>query len=292
MLIPDVDTLTPSTLRLRGGRSSRVDGRHRSNRRSRHGSLHWNRCRCRRHGSCGRHRSRQGCRLRGCHGGGRRSPRGGGAAPRIRVHGHGRLLPPCALGRRGVGRILSLSLSLLRLLLPPAHVGGVLVADLALHPHVIRDVPRRVPEGGDEKLVPEGGAVNAVVEQADAHVGPVLDGASNLLDGLGIRLRTLQETAIPTEDLVECVASEVEEALGRVHDWIVGERRVCDDKVLLCCLKGLDEREVWVVQDLVSVAAGISYEASASGSSCCLSKILGFQKLVGLLWQVRSDRVA
>ena len=143
-----------------------------------------------------------------------------------------------------VGSLVVVEGGPVHLLLPLADVGGVLVRHLALHADVVGDETGGVAEGGDEELVPEGGSVDAVVQEADRHVGPALDGSADLLDCLGIGLWTLQEAAVASQDLVQGVPLEVEEALRGVHDGIVGKAGIRNDEVLLGGLEGLDEGEV------------------------------------------------
>ena len=134
-----------------------------------------------------------------------------------------------------------------------ADIGSILVTDLTLDSDIVGNVSRSIAQSRNEELIPKGGSVDAVVQQADRHVGTFLDGATNLFDGLGVGLGTLQEAAVAAQNLVETVSSQVEESLSGVDNWIVGKRWVGDDKVLLGSLQGLDEGEIWVIEDLVGV---------------------------------------
>ena len=96
---------------------------------------------------------------------------------------------------------------------------------------------------------------------------PLLDGPADLLDCLRIGLGTLQEAAVASQDLVQGVPRQVEEALRRVHDGIVGKAGIRDDEVLLGGLEGLDEGEVRIVEDLAGVRGGTSDEAPGGRGS-------------------------
>jgi hypothetical protein len=161
------------------------------------------------------------------------------------------------------------------LILLLANIGGILVTDLALDSNIVGDVSRSIAQGSNEELIPKGGSVDAVVQQADRHVGPFLDGATNLFDGLGVGFGTLQETAVAAQNLVETVPSQVEETLSGVDNWIVGKRWVGDDKVLLGSLQGLDEGEIRVIEDLVGVHGGGGNEANFAVGELLAEQFIG-----------------
>lgn len=129
--------------------------------------------------------------------------------------------------------------------------GSVRVTDLALDTDKVGNVTRRITERRNEELVPKGRTVDTVVEETHAQVVSGLNGETDPFDGLGVRLRSLQEAAVTTQNLVERIPRQVEEPLRRVDNRIVGQGRVRDDEVLLRRLEGLDEGKVGVVQDLV-----------------------------------------
>jgi len=172
-------------------------------------------------------------------------------------------------------RILLVVLHLIIILLF-ANISGVLITNLALDTNVIRDVTGRIAQGSDEELVPECGTVNTVVEQANRHIGPLFDGATDLLDRLGISLWSLQETAITTQDLVKSVSSKVKETLGGIYNWVVRKRRVGNDEVLLGSLQSFDEREIWVIEDLVGVHGGGSNKTSLAVGKLLANQFIGF----------------
>ena len=62
-------------------------------------------------------------------------------------------------------------------------------------------------------------------------------------------LRSLQEATVAPQDLVELVSGKTEEALAREHDWVVRQRRVGNNKVLLRRLERFDKAVVGIVQD-------------------------------------------
>mmetsp|Transcript_32988 Transcript_32988/g.60820 ORF Transcript_32988/g.60820 Transcript_32988/m.60820 type:complete len:280 (-) Transcript_32988:14-853(-) len=107
------------------------------------------------------------------------------------------------------------------------------LAHLALHPHEIHHVILRIPQRGHEELIPEGGAVRLVIQETNGGVGPLPHPLSNDVDRRLIGPGSLEETAIPPQDLIEGVPREIEEALRHVHDGIVGEGRVGNSEVLL-----------------------------------------------------------
>lgn len=125
------------------------------------------------------------------------------------------------------------------------------IRDLTLDTNKVGNTAIGISQGGDEELVPEGSSVNTVVEQAHRHVVSLFNGLTDTFDRLGIRLRTLQESAVTSQDLVQGVTSQVEETLTGVDNRIVGQGRIRNDKVLLSRLQSLDEGKVGIVQDLV-----------------------------------------
>ena len=161
------------------------------------------------------------------------------------------------------------------LLLLLGHGGGILVADLTLDSDKVGDGSRGITQGGDEELVPEGGSIHTVVEEAHTHVVALLNGLADVLDSLGIGLRALQETAVTSQDLVKGVASKVEETLRGVDDWVVGQRRIGDNKVLLGSLQSLDEREIRIIEDLVGNALSGGSQSIVSASSLLAEELLG-----------------
>ena len=58
----------------------------------------------------------------------------------------------------------------------------VLIRDLALDTNKVGDIAVGVTEGRNEKLVPERGSINTVVEQAHRHVVTLLNGVTDTLD--------------------------------------------------------------------------------------------------------------
>lgn len=174
----------------------------------------------------------------------------------------------------------------LRLLLGDS--GSVLVTDLALNTNKVGNVAIGITERSDEELVPEGRTIDTVVEQADRHIIALFDGLADTFDSFGIGLGTLQEAAITSQNLVERVTGKVEETLTGVDNRIVRQGGIGDNKVLLCRLEGLDEREVRIVQDLVGNALRTGKETVDTGTTA-----LRLQQHVGLLVaEVRADRVA
>ena len=129
--------------------------------------------------------------------------------------------------------------------------GSVGIRDLTLDTHKVGDTAVGIAQGGNEELVPKGRSVDTVVEQADRHVVSLFNGLADAFDRLGVRLGSLQETAVTSQDLVQRVTGQVEETLTGIDNRIVGQGRIGDNKVLLSRLQSLDERKVGIVQDLV-----------------------------------------
>lgn len=125
------------------------------------------------------------------------------------------------------------------------------ILTLALDTHKVGDVPVLITQRGNEKLVPERGTVHTVVEETDRHVVTLINGLTDTLDRLWVGLGSLQETTVTSKDLVQRVTRQIEKALTGVDDRVVGQGRIRNDKVLLGRLKGLDERKVGIVEDLV-----------------------------------------
>ena len=68
----------------------------------------------------------------------------------------------------------------------------------------------------------------------------------------------LQESAIPSENLIKRVSGEYEKSRTREHDWVVWEGRVGNDKVLLRRLQRLHEAVVRVIKDPCRIARILS----------------------------------
>ena len=130
----------------------------------------------------------------------------------------------------------------------------ILVTDLALHADKVGDIAIGVAQGGNKELIPKGRSVDTVIQQTDRHVIALFNGLANAFDRLGVRLGALEEAAIAAENLVEAVASQVEETLTGIDNGIVGQAGIRDDKVLLRRLECLDEGKVGIIQDLVGNA--------------------------------------
>jgi hypothetical protein len=175
------------------------------------------------------------------------------------------------------------------LLLLFSNGSSILVTDLALDTNKVGDVSASVAKGGNEELIPEGGTVNTVVQQAHRQIITLFNSMSNTFDSLGVGLRTLQETAVTTQNLIQGVSSKVEETLGGVDDWVVGKRWVSDDKVLLGCLQSLDETKIRIIENLVG---GTLRGSDQSGIGALATDVLGHQLLGLVITQVASERVA
>jgi hypothetical protein len=161
----------------------------------------------------------------------------------------------------------------------------VLIRDLTLDTNKVGDISVRVAEGRNEKLVPESSSVDTVVEQADRHVVTLLDGVTDTLDSLGISLRTLQETAVTSQNLVQGVPRKIQETLTGIDNRVVGQTWVGDDKVLLGRLQGLDKGKVRVVEDLVGDSlTGRQESVDAVGVGAIIEELLSL-----FVAQVRAD---
>ena len=89
--------------------------------------------------------------------------------------------------------------------------------------------PAIVGNRTDVEGVPEGRPVLAIVEDVDTHIGATRNGAANPLDGCRVGLGTLQQTAVPADDLVPFESGQVQEGIVREDDRIIGAARVRDD---------------------------------------------------------------
>jgi hypothetical protein len=132
--------------------------------------------------------------------------------------------------------------------------GGVLVRHLALDTDKVGDFAIGIAQRRDKELIPKRRTVDTVIQQADGHVIALFNRLANAFDVLGVGFGALQEAAIASENLVERVSRQVEEALRGVNNRIVGQRWVRHDKVLLRSLQRLDETEIGIVQHLVGNA--------------------------------------
>mmetsp|Transcript_14820 Transcript_14820/g.56066 ORF Transcript_14820/g.56066 Transcript_14820/m.56066 type:complete len:377 (-) Transcript_14820:153-1283(-) len=128
-------------------------------------------------------------------------------------------------------------------------LGGRLL-QLALDANEIHDAAVHVPKGRHEELVPEGGAIGLVVQQANRRIYPSSDARADDGDLLRVRVGTLEEAAISPEDLSLRVPRQRHEALGGVHDGIVWQLRVRDHEALLRRGQHLHELVVRALQHL------------------------------------------
>ena len=69
--------------------------------------------------------------------------------------------------------------------------------------------------------VPERRAVLAVVEDRDRHVVALLDALAQLLHGLRVRRRALEEAAVLAYHFVDGIPRRIQEGFGRVDDGVV-----------------------------------------------------------------------
>lgn len=82
---------------------------------------------------------------------------------------------------------------------------------------------------GDHQFVPERGAVLAIVDQSQMAVAPFPDGPADFLDGLGIGLRSLQNTGAFSKDFLRPVAGDPGERRIGVNDGIARFQGIGDD---------------------------------------------------------------
>ena len=75
-----------------------------------------------------------------------------------------------------------------------------------LDAHVVDDAVVAVPQGRHEELVPEGGPVGPVIEQAHGHVGPRQNPGADLRHLRARRFGPLQKAAVAAQHLVWATA--------------------------------------------------------------------------------------
>ena len=167
------------------------------------------------------------------------------------------------------------NLRIIFLLLLLGNSGSILITNLTLDSNKVGDSSRGITKGSNKELIPEGGTIHTVVEQADAHVISLLNGITNVLNSLGISFGTLQETAVTSQDLVKGISGEIKESLGRIDNWVVRKGRIGNHKVLLGSLKGLDEGKVGVIQDFVGDSLRGRNKSLAIASALLAEEFLG-----------------
>jgi hypothetical protein len=91
----------------------------------------------------------------------------------------------------------------------PLHTDAL--GDVGLHADEAHQGPGAVEDGADRQLVPERGAVLAVVQQGRGDRALLREGGPDLRDGRRIGRRTLQEPAVPADRLVRLVAGDPRE---------------------------------------------------------------------------------
>ena len=185
------------------------------------------------------------------------------------------------------------------------------IGHLTLDTDKVSDTPIGITQGGNKELIPKGSTINTVIEQTDTHVITLFNSLADTFDRLGVRFRTLQETAVTSQDLVQGVTGQVEETLTGIDNRIVGQGRIRNDKVLLSRLQSLDEGKVGIVQDLVGdtltgsqetidigTRAGLVEELLGTGGSKVLSNgvlellVFGFEKVNRLLERLEEELLA
>ena len=87
---------------------------------------------------------------------------------------------------------------------------------------------RGVENRGDRQLVPERGAVLAVVLQGHPTLAPLVQGRADLGDDRPVGFGALEEPAVPTLDLVARVPGDRRECRVVVDDRLVGQSGVAD----------------------------------------------------------------
>ena len=80
---------------------------------------------------------------------------------------------------------------------------------------------------------------------------------------------TLQETTVASQDLVQGIPREVQKALAGVYNWIIRQRRIRDNKVLLGCLERLDKAKVRIIENFTSNTLTGGQQAVRS---CCFRR--------------------
>jgi len=93
--------------------------------------------------------------------------------------------------------------------------------DVDLAAEAVTQAALAVEDGSDEQGVDEGCAVPTVVGDLDGEVAIVEQRCADLLDVVGLGVRTLEEPAVATDDLVNPVTREVEEGAVREDDGVV-----------------------------------------------------------------------
>mmetsp|Transcript_4445 Transcript_4445/g.17497 ORF Transcript_4445/g.17497 Transcript_4445/m.17497 type:complete len:292 (+) Transcript_4445:155-1030(+) len=104
---------------------------------------------------------------------------------------------------------------------------------VAHHTHEVADTSRPVVDGGDVQLVPEGLSVRAVVEHQLGALLACAHRPAQTRDCLLVRLRALQEAAVPPEDGIPAVSRRFQEARGGEDDGVVRKVRVGDAEAML-----------------------------------------------------------
>lgn len=163
---------------------------------------------------------------------------------------------------------------------------GVLITDFALNTDKVGHIAIGITQGGNKELIPKGGTIDTIIEQTNRHVIALFDGLADTFDRLGVGFGALQKATVTSQNLIQGVSRKIEETLTRVHNGIVGQTGVGNNKVLLRRLQSLDEAKVGIVQHLV----GDTLRAGQQTVRRISSTVLATEQLFGLfVTEVRTN---
>ena len=128
------------------------------------------------------------------------------------------------------------------------------VGDVGLDPDVVGDPAGLVDDRADHHLVPERGAVAPVVAQDRGHGAPLGEGRADARHRDRVGVRTLQEPAVATEDLLRRVAGEPGERAVHPDERVVVAERV-GDREREVAAEDRVQRQVVLPSDHLVVAA-------------------------------------
>ncbi|CDX38847.1 hypothetical protein MPLA_250056 [Mesorhizobium sp. ORS 3359] len=135
-----------------------------------------------------------------------------------------------------------------------ALLGMLAVGDIQLRGEEKQKLAFVIVDRADVERVPEGGTVLAIVQKVDADVVALGHRRAKFRDGSRIRLRSLQEAAVPAHDLFARIARQPKERIIDEDDRVVRFARIGDKHRHARCPNGRREWVAFAMLDMKTVS--------------------------------------
>ena len=110
--------------------------------------------------------------------------------------------------------------------------------------YIVYNAIVRITKGRHKELIPEGCSIRLVVENTNGTVGSSGNRFPNDIHRLGLRSGTLEESTVPSQDLLRSVSSKFVESRSGKDNGVVWETWIGQYKVLLTSRKTVHELKV------------------------------------------------